>query len=145
VNLTGPESGLSVNRERNQYDTMGYAGMNLEKKAYAWSGNQKQECFKMNSATIHHTPAGLVVETGKESYLVSDKDMPLLRRGQSVPLRDMGRGPLGPAGCVYTRHGNVEVRLPSGEVLAIPGRLMQVAKSNIRRVILTSPSPMAVV
>lgn len=54
----------------------------------------------MDSATIHHTSSGLVLETGKESYLVSDKDMPLLWRGQSIPLRDEGRKPIGPAGCV---------------------------------------------
>ena len=93
----------------------------------------------MDSCTFQHTPAGFTLETGTGSYLISDKDIPLLRRGQSVPLRDPAGQSLGPEGVVYTRKGNIDIRLPSGDVVTIPSRLMN-AGDNIRRVILTPSS-----
>jgi len=97
----------------------------------------------MDSAIIHHTPCGLAIETGKESYLISDKDIPLLMCGLSVALHNQDGKSLGPGWYAYIRQRNIEVRLPSGEFLNIPDRLMHVTKTNIRRVIITSP--MAVV
>ena len=88
----------------------------------------------MDSCTIHHTPMGFCLETGTGSYLISDKDIPLLRRGQSVPLRDPAGQSLGPEGVVYTRKADVTIRIPGGETVAIPARLMN-AGDNIRRVI----------
>lgn len=92
----------------------------------------------MDSATIHHTPTGFLVETGTEVYLISDKDIPRLKRGQVVPLRDQGGKPLGPVNYVATRAGNVEIYL-SGEVLTVPTRLLRTG-DNIRRVILSPAS-----
>ena len=93
----------------------------------------------MDSYTIHHTPAGFTIETGTDSYLISDNDMPLLKRGYTIPLRDQSRASLGPAGTAYTRRGDVEIRFPSGEVLTLPMRVLQAA-DNIRRVLLSPAS-----
>ena len=93
----------------------------------------------MNSLQIHHTPDGFALETGTDSYLISDKDMPLLKRGYTIPLRDQNRASLGPAGTAYTRQGYVEIRFPSCEVLTLPMRVLQAA-DNIRRVILSPAS-----
>lgn len=93
----------------------------------------------MDSCTIHHTPAGLLLESGTDSYLISDNDMPLLKRGYTIPLRDQSRASLGPAGTAYTRRGNVEIRFPSGEILTLPRRVLQAA-DNIRRVLLSPAS-----
>lgn len=94
----------------------------------------------MEAAIFHRTPVGFEVSAGTDSYLISDNDMPLLKRGYTIPLRDQSRASLGPAGTAYTRRGNVEIRFPSGEVLTLPMRVLQAA-DNIRRVILTSASP----
>ena len=95
----------------------------------------------MEAATFQHTPDGFTLSSGTELYLISDQDIAHLKRGYSVALRDMEKRSLGPAGVVYTRKGNIDVRLPSGDVVTIPARLMNVADS-IRRVILSSTSGM---
>jgi hypothetical protein len=95
----------------------------------------------MESLQIQHAPDGFALETDNTSYLIGNDDLPLLKRGYSVALRDMEKRSLGPAGVVYTRKGNIDVRLPSGDVVTIPARLMNAA-DNIRRVILSSSSGM---
>ena len=95
----------------------------------------------MDSYTIHHTPDGFTLTSGTELYLISDQDIAHLKRGYTIPLRDLDKKSLGPAGVVYTRKGNTEIRLPSGDVVTIPARLMNAA-DNIRRVILSSSSGM---
>ena len=92
----------------------------------------------MESLQIQHAPAGFTLETDNGLYLISIDDLSRLRKGFSIPLRDQDKKSLGPAGVAYTRKGNIDVRLPSGDVVTIPARLMNVA-DNIRRVIL-SPS-----
>ncbi|OQA52163.1 MAG: hypothetical protein BWY45_03224 [Euryarchaeota archaeon ADurb.Bin294] len=97
----------------------------------------------MDSLQIQHSPDGFKLETGTELYLISDQDIAHLKRGYTIPLRDTERKSLGPGGIAYTRKGNTEIRLPSGEVVTIPARLMNAADS-IRRVILTPASCEAV-
>jgi hypothetical protein len=92
----------------------------------------------MEATTFQHTPEGFTLTSGTELYLISDQDIAHLKRGYTIPLRDLDKKSLGPAGVVYTRKGNTEIRLPSGDCLTIPSRLMNAADS-IRRVIL-SPS-----
>jgi len=91
----------------------------------------------MESLQIQHAPDGFALETDNTSYLIGNDDLPLLKRGYSVALRDMEKRSLGPAGVVYTRKGNIDVRLPSGDVVTIPSRLMNAA-DNTRRIILFS-------
>jgi len=96
--------------------------------------NRRQEWYKMDSCTFQHTPAGFTLETDNTSYLIGNDDLSLLKRGYTIPLRDLDKNSLGPAGVVYTRKGNIDIRLPSGDVVTIPSRLMN-AGDNIRRVI----------
>ena len=95
----------------------------------------------MEAATFQHTPAGFTLSSGTELYLISIDDLSILRKGNTIPLRDQDKKSLGPAGVVYTRKGNTEIRIPSGEVVTIPARLMNAADS-MRRVILSSSSGM---
>ena len=92
----------------------------------------------MDSLQVYLSPAGFTLETDNTSYLIGNDDLSLLKRGYTIPLRDLDKKSLGPAGVVYTRKGNTEIRLPSGDCLTLPSRLMNAADS-IRRVIL-SPS-----
>ena len=91
----------------------------------------------MESLQIQHAPAGFTLETDNTSYLIGNDDLSLLKRGYTIPLRDTERKSLGPAGVVYTRKGNTEIRIPSGEVVTILSRLMNAA-DNTRRIILFS-------
>ena len=93
----------------------------------------------MDSCTIHHTPTGFTLASGTDIYLISEIDLPLLKRGYTIPLRDQSRASLGPAGTAYTRRGSVDIRFPSGEVLTLPMRVLQAA-DNIRRVLLPPAS-----
>lgn len=93
----------------------------------------------MEAATFQHTPAGFTLETDNTSYLIGNDDLSLLKRGYTIPLRDTERKSLGPAGVVYTNHGNITIRLPSMETLTLPARLMNAADS-MRRIILSSSS-----
>ena len=95
----------------------------------------------MDSLQIQHSPDGFTLSSGTELYLISVQDIAHLKRGYSVALRDMEKRSLGPAGVVYMNHGNITVRIPSGDVVTIPARLMNAA-DNIRRVILSSSSGM---
>lgn len=100
---------------------------------------QKAGVFTMDSYTIQNIPAGFRLETGTDFYLISDKDMPLLKRGYTVPRRDQDKKSLGPAGMMYNCRNKTEVRLPTGEVLTLPMKVLQVADS-IRRVLLSPAS-----
>jgi hypothetical protein len=93
----------------------------------------------MEATTFQHTPDGFTLETDNTSYLIGNDDLSLLKRGYTIPLRDTERKSLGPAGVVYTRKGNTEIRIPSGDVVTIPSRLMN-ASDDMRRVILTPSS-----
>ena len=93
----------------------------------------------MDSLQIQHSPDGFTLSSGTELYLISEIDLPLLKRGYTIPLRDQSRASLGPAGTAYTRRGSVEIRFPSGEVLTLPVRVLQAA-DNIRRVLLPPAS-----
>ncbi len=95
----------------------------------------------MDSYTIHHTPEGLVLETEDKSVLIGEKDLPLIRRGITRPLRDEAHQPIGRGNhaCVLT--GILVIRL-STDNLSIPSRVWT-DRSGIKRVILTS-SPQAV-
>ncbi len=77
----------------------------------------------MESLQIQHAPAGFTLETDNGLYLISIDDLSRLRKGFSIPLRDQDKKSLGPAGVAYTRKGNIDVRLPSGDVVTIPARL----------------------
>lgn len=91
----------------------------------------------MDSLTIHHTPGGLLVEADEISALISEKDFPLLRRGQPVPLRDeKTRVSIGRGNHALTRLGNVIIYLGPVEFV-IPRQLWNAVKSSDRRVILT--------
>ena len=83
----------------------------------------------MEATTFQHTPEGFTLTSGTELYLISDQDIAHLKRGYTIPLRDLDKKSLGPAGVVYTRKGNTEIRLPSGDCLTIPSRLMNAADS----------------
>lgn len=92
-----------------------------------------------NSLQIRHTPECITLTNSNLSYLISHNDIDRLKKGYCIPLRDTERKSLGPAGCVYTRKGEAEIRLPSGEVFTVPSRLLNTADC-IRRVILTPSS-----
>ena len=93
----------------------------------------------MDSLQVYLSPAGFALETDNTSYLIGNDDLSLLKRGYTIPLRDLDKKSLGPAGVVYTRKGNTDIRLPSGDVVTIPARLMN-ASDDMRRVILTPSS-----
>lgn len=92
----------------------------------------------MEDITFQHTPDGFTLSSGNILYLISDQDIALLKRGYTIPLRNQDKKSLGPSGVVFMKQGNTDIRLPSGEVVTIPARLMNAADS-MRRVIL-SPS-----
>jgi len=92
---------------------------------------------KMDSYTIHHTPEGLMLETEDKSVLIGEKDLPLVRRGITRPLRDAAHKPIGlgnnacvMSGCLVIQWGNDKLSLP-------PQIWMD--RNGIRRVLL-SPS-----
>lgn len=91
----------------------------------------------MDSLQVYHSPDGFKLETGNGLYLISIDDLSRLRKGFSIPLRDLDKNSLGPGGMAYTRKGNTEIRIPSGDVVTIPARLMNAADS-MRRIILSS-------
>ena len=97
----------------------------------------------MESLQIQHSPDGFTLSSGTELYLISVQDIAHLKRGYSVALRDMEKRSLGPAGVAYTNHGNITIRIPSGDIVTIPARLMNTG-DRIRRVILTPASCEAV-
>nr|WP_319539417.1 hypothetical protein [uncultured Methanospirillum sp.] len=73
----------------------------------------------MNSCTIHHTPDGLVLKTEDKSVLIGEKDLPLVRRGITRPLRDAAHKPIGlgnnacvMSGCLVIQWGKDKLSLP---------------------------------
>ena len=91
------------------------------------------------NVTFQHAPDGFRLETDNTSYLIGNDDLSLLKRGYTIPLRDLDKKSLGPSGVVYTNHGNITIRLPSMETLTLPARLMN-ASDDKRRVILIPSS-----
>lgn len=75
----------------------------------------------MDDCSIQLSPNGLTLSSDKQSYLISDNDIPLLKRGYTVPLRDQDRKSLGPVGMIFTRQKEIVARLPTGEVVQYTG------------------------
>jgi hypothetical protein len=88
----------------------------------------------MDSCTIHHTPEGLILETEDKSVLIGEKDLPLVRRGITRPLRDAKYEPIGGNNHACVIGGALKVRLGKDEI-SIPGRVWADRSGN-RRVIL---------
>ena len=95
----------------------------------------------MDSYTIHHTPEGLVLETEDKSVLIGEKDLSLIRRGITRPLRDASHQPIGKGNHACVLGGSLVIRLGTDD-FTIPARVWT-DRSGIKRVILTA-SPQVV-
>jgi hypothetical protein len=100
---------------------------------------QTKESHAVDATIISHTADGLLIEADNISALIGEKDLPLIRRGITRPLRDQAHEPIGRGNYAFTRMGNLFVHLKDSPEMVFPPRVW-LDRSGIRRVILSPTS-----
>jgi len=90
----------------------------------------------MDSCTIHHTPHGLVLKTEDKSVLIGEKDLPLVRRGITRPLRDTEHKPIGLGNNACVMSGYLIIQMGKDK-LSLPPQIWM-DRAGTRRILISS-------